>query len=64
MRFSASGGVGEQEVAGRGVVDVAPVQTLDHEVARKAEVLAHLNRLFVDDLRREVFRDAAVVDVA
>ena len=46
------------------MVNVATVQTLDHEVSWEAEVFTDLNRFFVYDLRSEVFCDAAVVDVA
>ena len=59
-----SGGVREQEVASCGVVDVSTVEALDHELAWESEVLAHFDRLFVDDLRCEVLCDAAVVNVA
>ena len=59
-----SGGVRQQEVASCGVVDVSTVEALDHELAWESEVLAHFDRLFVDDLRCEVLSDAAVVNVA
>ncbi len=45
------------------MVDVAPVEALDHELAGEAEVLAAAEGLLVDVLRREVLRDAAVVRV-
>lgn len=56
--------IGEEEVAGGGVINVASVQALDHEVSWKAKVFTDFNRLFVYDLGGEVFCDAAVVDVA
>ena len=43
------------------MVDIAPIQTLDHELARESKVLAHLDGFLVQDLRREVFCNAAVV---
>ena len=59
-----SGGVRQQEVASCGVVDVSTIEALDHELAGESEILAHFDRLFVDDLRCEVLCDAAVVNVA
>lgn len=46
------------------MVDVATIQALYHELAGEPEVVAHLQRLFVDVLRREVLCDATVVGVA
>ena len=43
------------------MVDIAPIQTLDHEVSWEAEVLAHLNRLLIQNLGSEILRYAAVV---
>ena len=46
------------------MVDVPPVETLDHELAWEAKVLTHLYRFLIDRLRREVLCDATVVNVA
>ena len=46
------------------MVNIATIETFDHKVARKAEVLAHFNRFFVNDLRSKVFCDAAIVYIA
>ena len=59
-----SGGVRQQEVASCGVVDVSTIEALDHELAGESKILAHFDRLFVDDLRCKVLCDAAVVNVA
>ena len=45
------------------MVDVSTVEALDHELAWESKVLTHFDRLFVDNLRREVLRNAAVVNV-
>jgi len=45
------------------MVNVAPVETLDHELPREPKIFAHLQCLLVHILRREVLRDAAVVSV-
>ena len=46
------------------MVDVAPVEALDHEMPWKSKVFTHFERLLVDVLRGEVLRDAAVVRIA
>ena len=45
------------------MIDIAPIQAFDHELARESEILANFYRLFVDDLRSEILCDAAVVYV-
>ena len=54
----------EQVVAGGGVVDVAAIQALDHELPREAEVVANLQGLLVDVFGGEVLGDAAIIGVA
>ena len=46
------------------MVYVTPIETFNHEVPWKSEVLAHLKRFLVDVLRCEVLCDAAVVCIA
>ena len=46
------------------MVDVAPVEALYQELPREAEVLANLERLFVDVFGGKVLGNAAVVGVA
>ena len=46
------------------MVDVAPIETLDHEVPWESKVLADLERLLVNILGSEVLSDATVVRVA
>ena len=45
------------------MVDIAAIETFDHEVAREAEILAHFYRLLVQYLTRKILRYAAVVYV-
>ena len=45
------------------MVDITAIETLDHKVAREAEILAHFYRLLVQYLTREILRNAAVVYV-
>ena len=45
------------------MVDIAAIETLDHEVTREAEILAHFYRLLVQYLAREILCYAAVVYV-
>ena len=46
------------------MVNVAAIETFDHEVAREAEVFAHFDRLLVNDLRGKVLCDATIVYIA
>lgn len=61
--FSVSLSISQKVVAGGCVVDVSAIKTLNHELAREAEVVADGQCLFVDLLGREVLRDAAVIRV-
>lgn len=45
------------------MINIAPVEALDHELAWETEVLAHTQRLFIDVLCTEVLGDTAVVRI-
>lgn len=46
------------------MVDIAPIQTLNHKLSWIPKVFAHFEGFFIDVLGREVLSDAAVVSVA
>ena len=46
------------------MVDISPVQALDHKMPGEAEILAHLDRLLVQNLTRKVLCNATVVNIA
>ena len=64
LTFTKSTCICQQVVARGGMVDVATIQAFDHELTREPKVVANLQGLLVDVLRRKVFRDATVVGVA
>lgn len=45
------------------MVNVASVQTLNHELSWESEVFAHPQCLFVNVFSRKIFRDAAIVSI-
>ena len=46
------------------MVNIATIETFDHEVAWEAEVFAHFDCFFVNNLRSKVFCNAAIVYIA